>query len=195
MNAFDWHWYLIAAPPRSKLALNITTFKLACCATVLLLFSWPAIYNGQPFFSPDTSAYVRGFDAGIFRLTGRSTVWTTWARDINSQNETVQTTGGGGTSFQSPAFVIAGRSVSYGALIYLGELFGGVWTTIAIQAALVLIALILTLKHFIQFTWLRLLVAASALAALSSLPFVTSFLLPDIFAGLAVLAAANLLAF
>src|SRR5262245_24954318 len=111
MTAVDWQ---PIAPRRGlKLLLSAATFKLACCTTVLLLFIWPAIYNGQPFFSPDTSAYVRGFDAGMFRLTKRTTVWTTWAKATTSQTEPVQSAGGDGQSFQNPTFVIAGRSVSY----------------------------------------------------------------------------------
>src|SRR6266480_1246191 len=33
--------------------------RSATCAVVLLLFLWPAIYNRQPLFSPDTGAYIR----------------------------------------------------------------------------------------------------------------------------------------
>lgn len=42
-------------------------FKIAIYAALVVLFLWPALYNGQPFFYPDTSAYIRGFDAGIVK--------------------------------------------------------------------------------------------------------------------------------
>jgi hypothetical protein len=97
-------------------------------------------------------------------------------------------------SLQSPSFIIAGRSVSYGALLYLGELLGGLWASVALQAALALGAVTLTLKQFKLLNLPNLALTAGILGLVSSLPFFASFLLPDVFAGLAILAAANLLA-
>src|SRR5436190_17277215 len=169
--------------------------RIATYAALLLLFLWPAIYNGQPLFSPDTSAYIRGFDAGVVWLSGRTTVWTTWASKLRAPQEAADdSTAEEVTSFQSPAFIIAGRSVSYGALLYLGELLGGLWASIAIQAAAALAAVSLTLRHLKLFSWPKLVLIAVTLGLASSLPFFTSFLLPDVFAGLALLAAGNLLA-
>src|SRR5437868_4592133 len=54
-------------------------FKIATYAVLVVLFMWPAIYNGQPFFYPDTSSYIRGFDGGVVWLTGKKSAWTTWA--------------------------------------------------------------------------------------------------------------------
>jgi hypothetical protein len=156
---------------------------------------WPAIYNRQPSFSPDTGAYIRGFDAGIVWLTGRTTAWTTWARQLRAAQETAnEPATEKATSFQGPTFIIAGRSVSYGALLYLGELLGGLWASVAIQAAAALAAIGLTLRRLQLFSWPKFVLTALTLGWASSLPFVTSFLLPDVFAGLALLAAANLLA-
>jgi hypothetical protein len=166
--------------------------KIAAYGALLLLLMWPAIYNGQPLFSPDTSAYVRGFDAGVSWLSGRTSAWTTWAANLHGQaldNPTSERA----HSFQSPEFIIAGRSTAYGALLYIGELLGGLWASILAQAVLSLIAVSLTLKHFSSVSWLKLLFFVGALALASSLPFVVSFLLPDVFAGLSILAAANLI--
>jgi len=169
--------------------------RIANCAALLLLFLWPAIYSGQPLFSPDTGAYIRGFDAGVVWLSGRTTVWTTWASKLRAPQEAADdSTAEQVKSFQSPAFILAGRSVSYGALLYLGELLGGLWASIAIQAAAALAAVSLTLRHLKLFSWPKLVLTAVTLGLASSLPFFTSFLLPDVFAGLALLAAANLLA-
>ena len=68
------------------------------------------------------------------------------------------------------------------------------WAAVLIQAAAALAAVSLTLRHFRVFSRLNLIFAASVLALLSSLPFFASFLLPDIFAALGILAAANLIA-
>jgi hypothetical protein len=168
---------------------------VAICAGILVLFLWPAILNGLPFFSPDTSAYIRGFDAGLVWLFDCTSAWTSWAAGANTARwgaiETIQDEA---RSFQNPKFIIAGRSVSYGALLYIGELLGGFWAAVVIQAAAALAAISLTLRHFKVFNRLNLLAAASGLALLSSLPFFASSLLPDIFAALEILAAANLIA-
>jgi hypothetical protein len=167
---------------------------IATCASLLLLFLWPAIYNGQPLFSVDTSAYIRGFDAGVLWLTERTTAWTTWAARLGAeQRGQPDSSVGEARSFQSPGFIMTGRSVYYGALLYLGELLGGLWATIAIQAAAALAAVSLTLRHFKLFSWQKLVVTASTLGLVTTLPFFASFLLPDIFCGLLILAAANLL--
>jgi hypothetical protein len=50
-----------------------------------MLLLWPAIYNGQPLFSNDTTAYIRGFDAGVVWLSGRTSAWTTWASQLPAQ--------------------------------------------------------------------------------------------------------------
>ena len=176
-------------------AVKTMMVRIATCAALLLLLLWPAIYNGQPLFSPDTSAYIRGFDAGVVWLSGRTTVWTTWASELRAPQEAAHdSTAEEVASFQSPAFIMSGRSVSYGALLYLGELLGGLWASIAIQAAAALAAMSLTLRHFKLFSWPKLVLTGVTLGLASSLPFFTSFLLPDVFAGLALLAAANLLA-
>ncbi len=51
----------------------VTGFALVAAAMALL---WPAFYNHQPFFFPDTTAYVRGADAAVFKLTGIPSAWT-----------------------------------------------------------------------------------------------------------------------
>jgi hypothetical protein len=160
-----------------------------CTVTVLMvLLLWPAIYNGQPLFSPDTSAYIRGFDAGIAWLTGHTSAWTTWASPTEGPAAKSEQ-----ASFQGPSFIMAGRSISYGALLYFGQLLGGLWATIVIQSAAAVSAIGLTLRHLRIFSWPRFAAAGALLGLFSSLPFFASFLLPDIFAGLAILGAANLL--
>jgi hypothetical protein len=105
--------------------------RTSTCAALLALLLWLAIYNGQPLFSPDTSAYIRGFDGGMVWLIGRTTEWTTWASELPSGRGAANDRAPEGTSFQSPGFIIAGRSVSYGALLYLGELLGKLWASVA----------------------------------------------------------------
>src|SRR5947207_13712435 len=106
---------------------RLTLFRIAICAPLLVLLLWPAIYNGQPLFSNDTTAYIRGFDAGVVWLSGRTSAWTTWASQLPAQAAGQEyslagskyslpagqdSTVGETTSFQSSSFIIAGRSVS-----------------------------------------------------------------------------------
>jgi hypothetical protein len=82
-------------------------FKIATCAALLLLFLWPALYNRQPLFNPDTSAYIRGFDAAVAWLSGRTTVWTTWAAQLGAGQGGHTSTVGSASSFQSRDFILA----------------------------------------------------------------------------------------
>ena len=86
--------------------------KIAAYGALLLLLMWPAIYNGQPLFSPDTSAYIRGFDAGVSWLSGRTTAWTTWAAKLPRQKASDNSTTERAHSFQSPEFIIAEMQLS-----------------------------------------------------------------------------------
>ena len=43
------------------LARNSLVFAL-----LLGIMIWPAFYNNQPFFFPDTTAYIRAADLGVF---------------------------------------------------------------------------------------------------------------------------------
>ncbi len=158
-------------------------------AALALVFSlWPALYNGQPFFFPDTTAYVRGADAGISKLTHRKSVWT----------EALPTTGAnvshkpGGK--RDDRAILAGRSVYYGAVLYAGSALA-FWPTVLFQAALFLLAIGLTLFNLEAFSWPRLAALAALLAAATPVAFFNSFLMPDVFSGLAIMAAGNLLAF
>ena len=188
-------------------AVMPTTIKIGSCVALILLFIWPALYNGQPFFAPDTTAYIRGFDAGVVWLSGRTSAWTTWSaklftyqRPPNPPAATqpvragIEEGNGADSSFESPAFILAGHSVCYGALLYLGHLLGGLWVSLVIQATAALAAVGLTLRHLKLFSWPRFVLIAGILGLTSSLPFFASYLMPDVFAGLAILAAANLLA-
>jgi len=156
----------------------VTAAGLMMAVTLLL---WPAFYNHQPFFFPDTTAYVRGADAAVARLTGVQSVWT---------QQTESDSAGGGVPDKA---VLAGRSIYYGALVYLGDRSGGEWLSIVVQGALLVLALFGTLKAFDLGRWPFLLVLVSALAAFTLLPLYVSFLMPDVFAGLTILACAMVL--
>src|SRR5215813_12037554 len=117
--------------------------KASLLLVLLLSLVWPALYNGQPIFFADTTAYIRGADAGISKVTGHASVWGASARLQTAEPARAQT----------QDFVIAGRSVYYGALLYTGDALDRLWPTVFIQAAIALLVLALTFQNFGVFGW------------------------------------------
>jgi hypothetical protein len=168
--------------------------RIFISVALIVFFCWPAIYNGQPFLSPDTSAYIRGFDAGVVWLFDQTSVWTGWAKYAGS-SWAAPTAAEQAFSLQSPGYIIAGRSVAYGAILYFSEMLGALWVTVAIQAGVAFAAIFLTLNRINHHGWAHIGWVAAALGLFTSFPFFVSFLLPDIFGALALLGIANLTAF
>ncbi|MBY0583423.1 MAG: hypothetical protein K2P68_10975 [Sphingomonas sp.] len=176
-----------------------------------LLLTWPLILNGGPFLFSDTTSYIRAADAVAFSATGHTTPWsdviTTPQRAAASGVLTGSVAGpeggaGGdpiGDETASGQNVIVGRSIFYGAMLYAGVLFGSLAFPAILQALVAGIAIIGGVRHFAdpaverdQFN--RLAIGSTAVAAtVSALPWFTIFLMPDVFAGLAILAAAIVL--
>lgn len=169
-------------------------------AVLVLLFAllvlWPALYNGQPFYFPDTTAYVRGADAGIQRLSGISSAWSTTSRNSRTDNSAPSRVRPADqyeslSSIEDRA-VLSGRSVYYGALLYFGYIGGEFWLAVLIQGIVLVSALVLTLRACQLNGWayasMLVVMACVTPAALFS-----SFAMPDIFAALAILACAVLI--
>lgn len=89
---------------------------------------------------------------------------------------------------------MTGRSIYYGALLYLGDLTGGFWLTVALQSGAVLATLLLAIRAIGLKLWPMLPVLGAFLAAFTTAPFFASFLMPDLFAGVAIFTAATVLA-
>lgn len=168
----------------------------------MLATTWPALYNGQPFFFVDTITYVKGADAGVYKLSGWQSVWTeadtlaatTRSAEPMAEHQT-QPGQADNTAARDKPTVLAGRSIYYGALLYLGDAIGGFWFTVVVQGALFLAAIGLTLVNFGAFSLGRFAVIVLALSILTPAAFYNSYLMPDLFAGLTILAAANLVVF
>lgn len=165
------------------------------------LVLWPAFYNGQPFFFVDTPTYVRGADAAIQKIAGISTSWSQPETDGLGSIDGPSDGGASGKneSEQFPSLssmndkaVLAGRSIYYGALLYVGHVAGGFWLSIGVQAILLVGALALTLRACDLALWPHL---GSSLAVVCVTPaaLFSSYLMPDIFAGLGILTCAVLL--
>lgn len=161
-----------------------------------LLGIWPALTNGQPFFYADTTAYVRGADLAISKALGGRFA-TDWAKDprrsiepgsVAPATESVKPTQ------QAPArrVVLAGRSIIYGALLYLGAVTGGMWLSIIIQSLIAVYLLFVFIVKTLGLDFRYFLISCVFLSIASPLPFCTSLLMPDVFAGFLVLTFAIL---
>lgn len=176
----------------SRLALGL----MFAAAVALLL--WPALLNGAPFIFADTTAYIRGADAGMYRLFGVTSDWTGIAGAPGAA-----TAGGAGVavaSAQSQEVVLAGRSVFYGAFLYLGWAIKALWATALLQSIMTVLAVCLAGRRILLAGGIapRLRDAIAlivVLAAGTPVAFFAAFMMPDIFAGLALLATAMLVGY
>jgi hypothetical protein len=166
--------------------------KLSQVAVFVLLLAaclWPAIYNGAPLLYSDTSAYVRYADVAVAKFTHHSPRW--WAR----QREQSDPTASGQSHGDSEKTPFMGRSIYYGMLLRLGDAYGMMmWPSIVLQAAALLLAIVLTLTNA-GFDRLAVCVSVPLLAVATPVAFFASRLMPDMFAGVAILAVASLIVY
>ena len=160
-----------------------------------LLGIWPALTNGSPFFYYDTTAYVRGADFAISKVLG-SRFATEWAKDQRRVIQPKSSVAGA----DPPAVgqkagrrvVLAGRSIIYGVLLYLGELSGGMWLSVIVQSFIAVYLVFIFVVRTLGLEFRYFLISYGVLLVASPLPFFASFLMPDVFAGFLVLTFAIL---
>ena len=167
---------------------------VAAVLTLAGILLWPAFVNGEPFYMTDTSSYVRGADAAAHRLTGARTVWT----DVYLQRFAPEAATAPSSSAQtSPPVVLTGRSIYYGYLLYVAQSFGNFWSMVILQALLVATSIGATISVLRQNrrgqpTAASILVVGGLLAVLTPVGYFVSYLMPDVFGGLGLLAFAHL---
>ena len=170
------------------------TRTIAVIAAALALCS-AALLNGGPFIHPDTVGYTRGPDVAISKLFG-PTFSTRWAK-------TNEGASAGATSQAAPNAVaqtthdnevLGGRSIYYGCLAYLGALTGGFWLTIFVQGLAVAL-LVEIMMRSLRILGLSTYAGVMALLTLATpAPFFVGFVMPDIWAGIAIGALSALFA-
>lgn len=173
-----------------------------------VLFLWPAFVNTGPFFFSDTPAYVRGVDAAVFHATGIPSDWTFKAHPRAAVTGSAPSPVSSPASRPTPAAgtpqppgtdkpVLLGRSAYYGIILYLGVAFHGFWAVLLVQGLVAASILLVLLRHVVDpGDGRRFAVAAMALFALlavTPLPFFVCLLMPDLFSGVTIVAAAVLL--
>ena len=182
-------------------------------ASALLL--WPLLLNGSPLYFYDTTAYLRYPALAFQKLLGvesnlsaallgtgtdpgadpgaAPTPSATTPPDTHSDTPSAPSAGPGPADTDT---VAAGRSIYYGVMLYAGALLGGLWVGILFQLGCVALAIHMTLAALLGPGRRRLYPAVMAVLAVATpLPFFVCYLMPDVFAGIALLAVANLFAF
>lgn len=165
------------------------------CVVALM---WVPLVNGQPFFFPDTTAYVRAGDL-IATLVTRGHVRSAWGdryeaatrakppastRQKAAEPSAPAVTGGNDLRAGN---IMAGRSPYIGFLLYLGYMIGNFWPFVLAQAACAYALIVLSLRRFGVARPRTVVAVVGALAASVSLPFYNGLLLADALAGFGVL--------
>ena len=164
---------------------------------------WVALINGQPLFMTDLTAYVRGPDFAVVYEFGSkfATTWTQKRTIEGVQNperkDESESPSTAGPRLNSPfdKAIMAGRSIFYGSLLYLGHLTSHLWLSILLQG---LIFIYLSYTLLIRCLGLSILTFVGidlAVLATTPLSFYISTLMPDVFASFLIVATIILMAF
>jgi len=189
----------LAAPGNIGLAAGQlgTLQRALLVAAGALLLCWAALVNGGPFFHPDTVSYVRGPDVAVLKVLGPRFASPWAAQNEGAAARAVSPSGGAAAAPRSydDKEVLAGRSIYYGALAWLGEVSGGFWLTILCQALAVAYLLDALLRAVGRRSVGAYAAAAAVVAFATPAPLFVALLMPDIWAAVGLGAFALLLAF
>ncbi len=172
---------------------NLSRLMGVVCAALMLCL--PALWNGLPFFYPDTPTYLRGAQMTAQGIASRLGLRTDTAASPVTQapagDASAAPASRGLTSLED-RIVLAGRSVYYGALLYAAQAAGSLWLAVIAQALCVAAVLHLLLVKLWRVTSGAFLGTTAVLSLATPLAVYTGLLMPDVFAGLATLAFAAL---
>jgi hypothetical protein len=183
---------------------SLVTFnRLVALFLLLMASAWVALINGQPLFSIDSTAYVRGPDFAVVYFLGPkfATSWTQGRTlqglERRQHHEKNGAPGRGDAGLNSPFdnAVMAGRSIYYGALLYLSHLSSYLWLAVFAQAAIFLYLSYTLIFKCLRLSFFTFVCATSTILVATPLPFFISFLMPDIFASFLILGLAILVGF
>ncbi len=151
----------------------------------LALLLWPLAVNGRPFYSADSASYFRGgklgFDTSLLILE------SPFRRAKPAAGENPQAIVSQATSNSGGA-----RSPIYSLIVYLFRYPGEMLLALAIAQAAVVALMITIFRRFIapRARLLPIVATTTALALVTSAAWFASYAMPDVFAGVAVAAAA-----
>ncbi len=175
--------------------------RLMALAAAALMLCLPALWNGLPFFYPDTPTYLRGAEMVAGQLAARLVPQA----DAEGARADAPTQGPPVTAAPQPPappargltslddkVVLAGRSVYYGSLLHASAGAGSLWLAVAAQALCVAAVLHLLMVQLWRIRPAAFLATTAVLSAATPLAVYAGLLMPDVFAGLAVLSLATL---
>ncbi len=168
--------------------------RLAAVVCAALMLCLPALWNGLPFFYPDTPTYLRGAEMAAGQVARRIAPADTAAdaaAPAAPPSVTSPPAARGLTSLEDKV-VLAGRSIYYGGLLYAAQAAGGLWLAVIAQALCVAAVLHLVMVRLWRVRPAAFLGTTAVLSAATPLAVYTGLLMPDVFAGLAILAFATL---
>jgi len=157
-----------------------------------LALSWAAAVNGQAFVHPDTVGYTRGPDVAVMKLLGPRFT-TEWAQKQEG-TKAIAPTAGHAVAAPDAKEVMGGRSIYYGVLAYLGAFAGGFWLTVFVQGLGVALLVEIALRGLRLFSLTTYAGVVALLAGATAAPFFVAFVMPDIWAGVAIGALATVFA-
>ena len=158
-----------------------------------LSLSWAAAINGQAFIHPDTVGYTRGPDVAVSKLFGPRFT-TEWAQKKEGAKAVAAITTPGHAASAEDQEVLGGRSIYYGVLAYLGALVGGFWLTVFVQGLAVALLVEIALRGLSLFSLPTYAGVMALLSVATAAPFFVAFVMPDIWAGVAIGALATVFA-
>ena len=173
---------------------------LAAIIAVALALLWPAFVNGEPFYMADTPSYLRGADGAVHELTGASSAWSDELQKRFADGAPAVQSAAAPHASAEPAVVLKGRSIYYGALLYAAQWLGNFWAVAILQALLCAVAIMSTVATSRramgrETTRVFAVGVGVPLAAFTPMAYFASYLLPDVFGGLGLLAVGHLLFF
>jgi hypothetical protein len=172
------------------------TLKRVIVLCILLIASiWVALVNGEPLFHPDTSTYVRGPDFAVVYFFGNkyASSWTqqrTFQRTLDIKTNGEHDKVAQPTKLNSPfdKAILGGRSIYYGAMLYLGHLTSDLWLPVFVQGAIFVYLTYILIVICSRLSIYTLLWIDLATLAVTPASFDMSYLMPDIFASFVILA-------
>ncbi len=163
---------------------SVRAIWLAGLALLLVGLLLPAFVNRQPIMYPDSVGYFHSGYAAIKQ-----------AKSILDAHQGSHAPSAPALTARQADGVTTARSVYYGLTYVAGYWLGGVWALALGQALVTLAALVLAARHAVPLDPLRRIAVLGAVALLTGLNFFVAAAMPDVFAGLMLLAVAVVLAY
>ncbi len=189
----------------TSLPLNAPTpragaLRLLMLLAATLMLALPSLWNRSPLFYPDTPTYLRGAEEGLARLLPPGWRPAPWlAQEPQALPEGTPEAGTAdralarGLTSLEDRVVLAGRSVYYGGLLLAAHLAGDLGVVVVLQALCLAWMLHLLLVDRWALSRGTFLAVSGVLAMATPAGLFAGLLMPDLFAGLAILAASALL--